>query len=290
VVEDARMQYVPSGAARLACDVEGAGPAVLLLHAGVNDRRSWRPLVAALGGRCRSIAYDRRGFGETAYDPEPFGDVADAVAVLDAFGVDSAVVIGASNGGRCAIDLALAHPERVLGLGLIGAAVSSTPEPDPLDFAAPVQRLWQAYDAAEAAGDVAALNRIEAHAWLDGWAAEEGRVTGAARDLFLAMNDVALRAEPPGSRATSPDAWDRLVDLSVPLLVLLGELDVVCEPASRHLATQVPGARYEVLAGTGHLPHLEGHARCLELLTEFIDAALVDAGVVGAESLDDVAG
>jgi pimeloyl-ACP methyl ester carboxylesterase len=272
------MQFVASGTARLACDVEGAGLPVLLLHAGVNDRRSWRPLVAALGGRCRSIAYDRRGFGETSYAAQPYDDVADAVAVLDALEVAAAVLIGASNGGRCAIDLALAHPDRVLGLGLIGAGVSGAPEPDPLDFAVPVQQLWQAYEAVEEAGDLDALNRIEAHAWLDGWAAEEGRVAGAARELFLAMNDVALRAEPPGERATPSGAWDRLAELSVPALVLLGELDVVCEPASLHIARQVIGARYEVLAGTGHLPHLEGHARCLELLSEFIDAEFIDVG------------
>jgi pimeloyl-ACP methyl ester carboxylesterase len=275
------MQLVASGTARLACDVEGAGLPVLLLHAGVNDRRSWGPLVAALGGRCRSIAYDRRGFGETSYDPEPHDDAADALAVLDALEVDAAVVIGASNGGRCAIDLALAHPERVLGLGLIGAGVSGAPEPDPFDFAVPVQRLWQVYEAAEAADDLDALNRIEAHAWLDGWAAEEGRVTGAARDLFLAMNDVALRAEPPGERATPPGAWDRLAELAVPTMVLLGELDVVCEPASRHIARQVTGARYEVLTGTGHLPHFEGHARCLELLCAFVDTASAGAASAG---------
>jgi|GEM_PF-6612211 len=112
----------------------------------------------------------------------------DAQAVLYAEGVDSANVIGASNGGRRAIDLALTHFKRVRALILIGASVRGAPEEDPASFAEPVQRLAAAYAAAEAGDDLDELNRIEPHAWLDGWAASEGRVSGPARDLFLDMN------------------------------------------------------------------------------------------------------
>ena len=134
----------------------------------------------------------------TTYEPEPHDPVADAVAVLDAAGVDRAVVIGASNGGRWSIELALAHPERVAALVLIGAGTRGGPEDDPTDYSAEVQALWHAYEAAEEGDDLDALNRIEAHAWLDGWAAPEGRVPGAVRDLFLAMNAVALASPDPG--------------------------------------------------------------------------------------------
>ncbi|MBA3281686.1 MAG: alpha/beta fold hydrolase, partial [Acidimicrobiia bacterium] len=96
--------HADSGAARLAYSARGAGPAVLLLHAGVTDRRSWDLLVDHLGDDYRTIAYDRRGFGETTYRPEPHREMDDALAVLDAEGVTSAVVVGASNGGRRAVD------------------------------------------------------------------------------------------------------------------------------------------------------------------------------------------
>lgn len=266
------MSTVRNGAAELAYDAQGDGPPVLLMHAGVTDRRSWAPLIAHLGKGYRTIAYDRRGFGETSYEPEPHDPVADAIAVLDAEGVDRAVLVGASNGGRWSIELALAHPERVAALVLIGAGARGGPEEDPADHSEQVQALWRAYEAAEEGDDLDALNRIEAHAWLDGWTAQEGRVTGAARDLFLAMNAIALASPDPGPERERPPAWDRVGEIAVPTLVLCGDLDVVCLPASEHFAATIPEARFELLAGTGHLPHLEGHARCLAAIDELVAA------------------
>jgi len=266
------MPFAASGSAQISYVADGAGPAVLLVHAGVTDKRSWAPLVDALGGRYRTIAYDQRGYGETTYEPEPHSAVADALAVLDADGVDQAIVIGASNGGRRSIHLALDHPERVRALVLIAAGVRGGPADDLDAFGDDVRALYHAYEAAEEAGDLDDLNRIEAHAWLDGWAAPEGRVQGPVRDLFLAMNRIALHADEPGDDGTGA-AWDVVHEIAVPTLVLIGDLDVVERPASDHLAAAMPGARLEVLRGTGHLPHLEGHARCLRAVTDFLEGA-----------------
>src|SRR4051812_21511335 len=113
-----------SGGAQLAYEDTGSGDGVLLIHAGVNDRRSWRHVIERLAPRHRCIAYDARGFGETVYEREDgWSPVADAVAVLDAAGLERPVVIACSMGGQTAIDLTLAHPDRVAGLVLIGAAI-----------------------------------------------------------------------------------------------------------------------------------------------------------------------
>jgi len=267
------MHPVSVGAASLACTSTGHGGApALLLHAGVTDQRSWGPLRAAVDGRHRLLAYDRRGFGATTYVAEPHSEVDDALAVLDAAGIERATLIGASNGGKRAIDLTLAHPDRVTALALIGSAVRGAPEEDPADFGPEVQRLYAAYEAARHGDDLDQLNRIEAHAWLDGWAAPEGRVTGPVRELFLDMNGSALRSEHPGDEHPLPSAWDRLGRIAVPTLVLCGDLDVVSLPTSQHLAAEIPGARFEVLRGTAHLPHLEGHARTLAVIGELLDA------------------
>ena len=264
--------FVDSGAVRIAYDDVGAGPAVLLLHAGVTDKRSWAPLVDRLGGRYRTIAYDRRGFGESTWTAEPHVEMDDARAVLDAAGVEQAIVVGASNGGRRAVDLALAHPGRVRGLVLIGAGVSGAPELDEAALPTEVQALIATYEAADEGDDLNLVNRIEAHAWLDGWTASEGRVTGPVRDLFLDMNGIALRAPAVGDEVPPAPAWDRLGQIAVPTLVLCGEYDVVARPAAEHLAHEVDGARFELLADTAHLPHLEGHARALDLIAEHLDA------------------
>ncbi|MGH2877074.1 MAG: alpha/beta fold hydrolase, partial [Solirubrobacteraceae bacterium] len=64
--------YATSGRARLAYDCVGVedGIDVLLIHAGVNDRRSWRAVVERLSSRHRCVAFDMRGFGETLYERE----------------------------------------------------------------------------------------------------------------------------------------------------------------------------------------------------------------------------
>ena len=264
------MPFAASGNAQIAYAADGAGPPVLLLHAGVTDKRSWVPLVDALAGGYRTIAYDQRGYGETTYQSEAHSAVADAVAVLDAAGADRAVVIGASNGGRRAIHLTLDHPERVRALVLIGAGARGGP-PDDLDaWSDEVRALYAAYEAAEEGDDLDELNRIEAHAWLDGWTAPEGRVQGPVRDLFLDMNRIALHAVEPGDDGTGA-SWDRVQEIAVPTLVLLGDLDVVVRTASEHFAATIPGARFEVLEGTGHLPHLEGHPRCLRAIADFLE-------------------
>ena len=108
---------ITSGSAVLAAESAGDGPDVLLVHAGVTDQRSWASVVERLPGR-RSLTYDARGYGRTTYEPEDgWSSVGDAVAVLDAYDVAQAVVIGSSMGGRTSIDLTLLHPDRVRSTG-----------------------------------------------------------------------------------------------------------------------------------------------------------------------------
>jgi pimeloyl-ACP methyl ester carboxylesterase len=260
---------VRHGKAELSVEIAGAGPDVLLLHAGVTDSRGWAPLVARLAPSMRTIAYDRRGFGATSWVVEPFSHVDDACAVLDAAGAPSAALVGGSMGGRVALDLALAQPGRVSSIVLVGSAVRGAPAPQ--DLSMPVQALSDAIDAAEEAGDLAEVNRLEAHLWLDGPAAPEGRVTGPARELFLAMNGRALAAADTGPEADLPPAWDRLERISVPTLVLVGELDVPYQAErSRVLAERIPGARLEVIPGVAHLPQLEADRTFLALVEQFL--------------------
>src|ERR1700694_5498714 len=124
--------FATSGRARLAYECAGVegGANALLIHAGVNDRRSWQHVIERLSPRHRCVAFDTRGFGETVYEREDgWSPVTDALAVLDAAGFEQPIVIACSMGGQTSIDLALAHPDRVAGLVLIGAAVRGAPYP-----------------------------------------------------------------------------------------------------------------------------------------------------------------
>lgn len=258
--------FVESGRARLACDVTGEGPDVLLLHAGVNDRRGWRHVVARLSGRHRCIAYDMRGFGETEYEPEEgWSPHADALAVLDAVGARRPVVVACSMGGQAAIDLALAHPDRAGALLLIGTAVRGAPYPELTG--GPTAELNARFETTE---DPDEANRLDAWMWLDGPSAP-GRVAGEPRDLFLEMNGRALRAPDPGPQAEVPDAWPRLGEIAVPTLVMVGELDAeeIVAIAPR-VAEAIAGARLHRLPGVAHVPHLEGDPATLDAVEAFV--------------------
>jgi pimeloyl-ACP methyl ester carboxylesterase len=252
--------------------VEETGPTdgktVLLLHAGVTDKRSWVPVVERLGAGFRCIRYDRRGYGDTESHPEEgWSPVADASAVLDALKVDSAVVIGSSIGGRTAVDLALAHPRRVSALVLISPAISGAPEPElePL-----VAELDAEIDAADDVADLDAVNRLEAHLWLDG-PGHEGRVSGPVRDLFLDMNRRAISAVDPGTPEAGTDAWSRLGRITVPTLFLVGGRDLLhFRTQAREAAASIPDGWFVKVPDAAHLPHLEGAASALEAIAEFI--------------------
>ena len=257
----------------------GEGLAVVFLHADVADKRMWLGQlgpVAAAG--YRAIAYDRRGFGDTSAPDEDFAHLDDLEDLLDALGVHAAILVGCSRGGALAIDFALSNPERTVGLVLVSTAVSGWPEPELPEEVLP---MIDALEDAEDRGDLEAVNRIEAHAWLDGPLSPSGRVSGPVRELFLAMNGKALAH--PFVEADEPEpAADDLEDVAAPVLLVAGSLDFP-HVLERHadLAESFGNAFAVLLEGTAHLPSLERPDLFDPLLLEFLSA--VAGGPEGAD-------
>jgi pimeloyl-ACP methyl ester carboxylesterase len=246
----------------------GSGPVVMLLHEGVTDRRGWAEVAALLSQTATVVAYDRRGFGESAPSPGAFSHLDDLLAVLDQVAPhERAWLVGASAGGGLALDTALVAPERVAGLVLIAPAVSGSPEPEADDSLKALGELW---DAAEAAGDQGEINRLETWLWLDGPRGPEGRVAGPPRDLALDMNAIILRnGVPETDGASGVDAWNRLGEVTAPAVVACGDLDVsYLIERSRELAEKLPRGEHRVLPGTAHMPFLEQPAVVAQLITK----------------------
>lgn len=247
----------------------GDGEAVVFLHAGVSDQRMWRAQMIHFALTHHVVAYDRRGFGQTRCGTEAVPMVDDLIALLDHLKIGKATLVGCSQGGRIAVDTALAHPDRVAALGLIASSISGAPLPD--HYPADIQALRDQLEAAEAAGDLAAMNALEAHLWLDGPQSSEGRVSGITRTLFLDMNGIALR-HPPIPAAAEPDpAYDRLTQIACPTLILSGALDFPHITArSAYLAEVIPGARHIPLPHVAHLAPLEAPTMVNEALTNLM--------------------
>ena len=238
----------------------GAGPTIVLLHAGVCDRRCWREVGARLGAAGRDVVgYDRRGFGEVPPARAPFRHVDDLLAVLDAVSPAApAWLVGSSMGGGVALETALEAPERVAGLVLLAPAISG----DTLDeeaYIAASDGLAAAIDAAWTAGETEECNRLEIRLWLDGPAGPEGRVSGPPRQLALDMNRIVIangESHPDG--ASGLDAASRAHEIAIPTIVACGELDLSIKlRRSAQLADALPNATYRTLPGRAHLPYLE---------------------------------
>ncbi len=244
----------------------GQGPAVMLVHAGIADRRMWRsylPWLAAQGHH--AIAPDLPGFGEhalTADPPAPWDHLRD---VLDDLAVDRAVVVGCSFGGAVALRLAVTAPERVQGLVIMSAPAPGL-EPSPH-----LQAAWAAEGEALERGDLDAATAAVVAAWLAPDAPAE------LRDLVAAMQRRAYELDPEGTMPEPPDPLEahpeRLRAVDVPALVTAGERDM---PdflwSARELAEALPQATHHVIAGAGHLAPLEAPDTVRRLLGDFLAA------------------
>jgi pimeloyl-ACP methyl ester carboxylesterase len=265
---------VTSGSAHIALFEGGDedGTPVVFLHAGVADSRMWGGQMHLLADEgFRALAYDRRGFGRTQAPDEPFHHCDDLEAVLDALGIHAAVLVGCSMGGALALEFALRHPGRMLGLVLVGAAIPGAPG----DLAETERNVAFAEEDAEQRGDAEGLVRIRAHSWLDGPRTPGGRVTGPVRELFLEMNRAQLALpEITGAERHAP-VWPRLHEIAAPTLLVAGDEDYLYQyDWHEHASETMQNAFAVVLEGTAHLPSLERPDLFDPLLLEFLEAAL----------------
>ena len=232
---------------------------LVLLHGFTNTGASWQPVIAALGQRYRAIAPDIRGHGAAS---------AAVPVTLEAVIADTArltegpfALAGYSQGGRIALHVALAHPERVSSLALIGASPG---------IADPAER------AARRAADERLAIEIEAssiEAFADRWA-RMPVLAGLRPDTAAAARADRLRNAPDGlARAlrglgtgTLPPVWDRLADLTMPVRLIVGERDAKFRAIAGAMAAGSPRASVHVVADAGHAVHLERPAAVAALL------------------------
>src|SRR6266508_3963747 len=133
---------------RLHYDDVGSGPAIVLVHAGIADSRMWDEQVAAFSDAFRVVRYDIAGYGRSPLRGGPFSHWRDLVALLDELGIEQAALVGNSFGGRIALDVAIAAPERVSALVLVAPGLGGW------DWSAEMRRFDELEDEALEAGDL----------------------------------------------------------------------------------------------------------------------------------------
>jgi 3-oxoadipate enol-lactonase len=254
-----------NGEVKLAYEVMGDGPPLLLIQGLGYGGRGWGPVLDPLAEDFTVAIFDNRGFGSSDVPPGPYSvrELAeDARAVLDAAGLDRAHVLGASLGGMAAQELALAHPERIDRL-ILACTTPGGVGAHPM----PSQTVSLMLEAPTMPPDVA-LRRFVENALGD----------GTSDDLVDRV--VAYRtANPPdlggwqsqAAAGAMHDALDRIGNIKAPTLIVHGTEDAVVDPRNADLlAERIPGARVELLRGCGHLPFWEEPERFAALIKEFL--------------------
>jgi 3-oxoadipate enol-lactonase len=256
------MAVVDVNGARLWYDEAGSGPAVLLLHGGLGDSGLWEPVVPFLAKRFRTIRTDLRFFGSSTGPAMPWSWQDDTVGVLDELGIDRAALVGLSFGGKLALDVALAHPER------FWAVVGVAPGLGGHDGAPYSEEQGARYDAVEGAGDLDAAMEIDFEVWAPLGA--DDRI----RELWRKTPDASpLPAGVEPREPAGAPAKERLGELAVSTLVVTAKHD---PPGFREIgplvARDAPDARHVEL-DSDHYLTLREPELLSGVLLEFLTAA-----------------
>jgi pimeloyl-ACP methyl ester carboxylesterase len=278
---DADSQFVEINGLNVHYKMAGAGnPVFILLHGFGASTFSWREVIEPFSNYGTVIAYDRPAFGlterpvtwegENPYSME--SNVAILLGLMDAMGVEEAILVGNSAGGTVATAFTLAHPGRVQALIEVDAAIYQTMPDSPLltwflntpqmDRLGPLVARWAANRQADA---------FLASAWYDTVILEQNPqiIEGYFIPFEVDHWDRALWEHTQVTR--SPDLADRLDEIEVPTLVISGQYDqIVPLELSQQLAADIPGATLTVLPNCGHLPQEECPGAFLAAIDNFL--------------------
>lgn len=257
----------------LAHDRIGTGPPLVLLHAGIADRRMWEPQVAGLSHAFTLIPVDLRGFGESPPATGEYAHHVDLAALLDHLGLERVGVAGCSFGGEVAARFALTNPERTGALALIATRAGAI---------RPSKEVMQAWDDADTAfeqGDLEGAIEIELRTWVDGPFRAPDAVDPVLRERVREMNRANWQrdaAETPSPELPfEPPARERVQELKMPVLLVSGALDQPDVARSMAVLTsRIPTARSVTIEHAAHLPTMERPEVCNAELLAFFQAAL----------------
>jgi len=246
------------------------GLPVVLLHAGIADRRMWDPQWPALTASRDAVRLDLRGFGDSTEPPEgALSPVDDVIDTLEAVRIGRCHVVGASFAAGVAVEVALTRPDLVESLLLAAPGGSLMPEATPQ-----LEAFIEAERSALARDDLDAAVEANLAWWVDGPSRDAGEVPAAVRDAVRRMQRRAFEVTAAWPEVTEreldPPALDRLDEISAPTLVLVGGLDLdATEAAARRVTEGIPNARRVDWPDVAHLPSMERPQDFLALLDDW---------------------
>jgi non-heme chloroperoxidase len=238
-----------------------SGVPMILLHGYSDSSRSYELMLPHLPDSIHAYAYTQRGHADAdkpvaGYRVEDY--VADVAAFMDAMGIDAAVIVGHSGGGYTAQRFALDHPDRTLGVVLIGSFRAFHDNPVVLELREAVEQLSDPVDPdfVREFQESCVARPVPAE-FMDAIVAGSRRVPARVWRDYLGG---VLEADVPTESGT----------IDAPTLILWGDQDAFCPRSDQDaLLAAIPRSRQSTYRGTGHCPHWEEPERAAAEIVAF---------------------
>ena len=227
-------------------ETSGSGEVIILIHDGLIHREVWDAQFSFFSKNYKVVRYDRRGYGKSSPAADDYSNLEDLYSLFTQLKIDSACLIGASSGGRLAIDFALSYPKRVTSLVLVGAVVGGFSYTNhfytrgghlPSDINDDRQRLL--YYASDDPYEI----------YYENTAAKK-------KAIELVMNNPRKIDHTHSTAKTSQTtpSYLRLNEIKVPVLILTGEYDIPDVQAHAGVINAgISGSKRIIIANSGHL-------------------------------------
>jgi len=243
-------------------EVDGHGPPLIFLHAGIADSRMWDSQVKYFSDKFTVVRYDLRGYGKSDPPTAPYIPAEDLYALLQFLKMDRASIVGSSIGGTQAIDLAAAHPQAVTALVVVGGSPGWLPYSDESDR--------------RTTAIMAGLKEKGPASVVEGWLADPMLTIARTRPpvaqqmrMFLSQNLPGLLGVPFMRPPNIP--LPKLSDFKMPTLVIVGDRDDPEVVQRAHLITrQIPAAKEVVIKDADHMVNLEKPREFNHALDDFL--------------------
>jgi pimeloyl-ACP methyl ester carboxylesterase len=267
-----RTGYIETNATKLYYEMMGEGHPLVLLHGGYMDRRMWDDQFAIFSQNYQVIRYDIRGFGKTALPQQPYADWQDLFNLLMFLNVEKAYLLGLSLGGEIALDFTLTYPGMVDALILVGSPIPGYPvelmfTQEQLDQQ--IQR-WKPFGQAMRERDIPHMVDLLMD---DETLVPSPKYPSARQRVRANLSEYSFVwvLDPAPKQGLVPPAFERLNEIHVPTLIIVGSEDhFLLHKSANKLEQDIAGARRVIISETHHMPNMEKPEEFNRIVDDFL--------------------